>query len=54
MDAHSPLQMLRQVNPGQLPREELTRLFTMRLDLCEQLLAEQDQLRQALAALEKG
>ena len=50
MDARTQLKALRQLDPGQLPPEQAAQLWTTLLDLCEQLLAEQEALRALLAA----
>ena len=50
MDARSQLQTLQRLDPGQLSPEAAAQAWKALLALCEQLLAEQEVLRQALAA----
>lgn len=53
MDARSQLHALRQLDPSQLPPEEAQRVWSLLLDLCDQLLTDQQARRTALAAKDK-
>jgi hypothetical protein len=50
VDTPSQLDAVRQIDLGQLSPEEMQRVFRRLLELCDQLLAEQQSLRAALAA----
>lgn len=50
MDARAQLHTLRQLDPSQLPPEEVQRVWSLLLALCDQLLTDQHALRTALAA----